>query len=53
MVWNAISNVAVAVFYLIESVVVGVVRFVVTLLGPGLTVFLVAIAAALWWFGWI
>jgi uncharacterized protein (DUF697 family) len=53
MIGNAIMNFIVAVGYLLQSVMVGVVRFVVTLLGPGLTVALVVLVAALWYLGWL
>jgi len=53
MIGSAIARTVVAVFYLLESVVVGAARFVIALLGPGLTVLLVALVAALWWFGFI
>jgi len=53
MIGNAIANIISAIFYLLQALVVGVVRFVVTLLGPGLTAALVAITATLWYLGWL
>jgi hypothetical protein len=53
MVGDFIVRTFVAIYYLLESLVVGVVRFVVALLGPGLTVLLIVLVAVLWWFGWL
>ncbi len=53
MVGNAIINFFIAILYLLQSVVVGIVRVTVALLGPGLTVALAAVAAALWYLGWL
>ena len=53
MIGNMIANFISAIFYLLQSLVVGIVRFVVTLLGPGLTAALIATTAVLWYLGWL
>lgn len=53
MIGNAIANFIVACIHLTASAVTGVLRFIITLIGPGLFVVLVVVAVALWWFGWI
>lgn len=53
MVGEFIIRTIVGLFYLLEVLIVGAVRFVVALIGPALTVFLIALIAMLWWFGWL
>ena len=53
MVWDLFARFLMAIGYLLQALVVGVVRFVIALLGPGLTAALVGVIAVLWWFKWI
>lgn len=53
MLGSAIANFVVACVHLLASAVSGVVRFVIALLGPGLSAVLAAGAVALWWLGWL
>ena len=53
MIGDLIARIILGTFYLLQALVVGAVRFIVALLGPGLTAALTAIVVALWWFKWI
>jgi hypothetical protein len=53
MIGSKIAQFIVVLFYVLESVVMGTFRVVVAILGPGLTVFLIAVAAVVWYLGWI